>query len=294
MKHLLISALMGLLCMGCEVRDAVDITIKRKAVVFLNYHYDNGKFSTLDDIETMRLFIFDEHGHLYRDTLLSLPTVVEDSPAMQTYLTRGRYTFVSWANISDSTKVDELELDDALLGLNSTGAEHLLYERFETLIVKCDSLRFDIDLFKSVFKINVLVTGLTKTPYPKDHYFAIDNREALDFFNLPFGELKRYRPELVYENDRLFGSFYTPYFTDRDDLTIGVYCDHPDARDTRLCGTTIRDFASIVGNIVQRERFAIQKLEQRLEIVMPIADCWRRRPPEAGSWVVTGTEPVED
>lgn len=248
MKHLLLSALMGLLCMGCEVRDAVDITIKRKAVVFLNYHYDNGKFSTLDDIESMRLFIFDEQGRLYRDTLLSLPSVVEDGPAMQTYLTRGRYTFVSWANISDSTKVDELQLDDALLGLNSTGADHLLYGRFETPIVKGDSLRFDIDLFKSVFKINVLVTGLTKTPYPKDHYFAIDNREALDFFNRPSGELKRYRPELVYENDRLSGSFYTPYFTDRDDLTIGVYCDHPDTRGTRLCGTTIRDFASIVGN----------------------------------------------
>lgn len=248
MKRLFLHALIGVLFVGCEVSDDVTVRVKHKAAVYLKYHYDNGKFATLDDIRTMRLFIFDEGGRLYRDTLLPLHGVLGEDPVMQTYLTRGRYTFVSWANVGDSTTVDDLQLDDAMLGLHSTGADQLLYGRFETPIVKGDSLRFDIDLFKSVYKINVTITGLEKTPYPENHYFAIDNREAFDFFNRPIGGIKRYRPELVYKNGRFTGSFYTPYFTDRDALTIGVYCDHPGARDTRLCGTTIRDFASIIGD----------------------------------------------
>lgn len=247
MKHLFLPALMGLLCAACEVRDAVDITVKHKAAVYLKYRYDNGEIATLRDIRTMRLFIYDDEGRLYRDTILPLHTVLGDGPAMQTYLSRGRYTFVSWANVGDSTAIEKRQLGEAMLGLHPTGADMLLYGRFETPIVKGDSLRFDIDLFKSVYKINVTVTGLEKTPYPENHYFAIDNREALDFFNRPSGAMKRYRPELAYENGRLTGSFYTPYFTDRDALTIGVYCDHPQSQYVRLCGTTIRDFASIVG-----------------------------------------------
>ena len=236
----------GLFCVGCEVDDEVTVTVKHKAAVYLKYRYDNGETSTLDDIRSMRLFIYDDAGRLYRDTLLPLHTVLGDGPVMQTYLTRGRYTFVSWANIGDSTAVEERHLDEAALGLHPTGADQLLYGRFETAVVKGDSLRFDIDLFKSVFKINVLVTGLEKVPHPESHYFAIDNREALDFFNRPSGAMKRYRPELAYDNGRLSGSFYTPYFTDRDDLVLGIYCDHPESQYVRLCETTIRDFASIV------------------------------------------------
>ncbi len=245
-KRLFLPLLLGLFCVGCEVDDDVTVTVKHKAAVYLKYRYDNGDTTTLRDVRSMRLFIYDEAGRLYRDTPLPLHTVLGDGPAMQTYLKRGRYTFVNWANVSDSTAVEEEHLDEAALGLHSTGADQLLYGRFETAVVKGDSLRFDIDLFKSVFKINVLVTGLEKTPYPESHYFAIDNREALDFFNRPSGGMKRYRPELAYDNGRLSGSFYTPYFTDRDDLTLGIYCDHPQSQYVRLCETTIRDFASIV------------------------------------------------
>lgn len=245
-KRLFLPVLLGLLLIGCEVHDEVTVTVKRKAAVYLKYHYDNGEISTLRDVRSMRLFIYNDSGRLYRDTLLPLHTVLGDGPAMQTYLKRGHYTFVSWANISDSTAVKEDLLDEATLGLHPTGADQLLYGRFETSVVKGDSLRFDIDLFKSVFKINVLVTGLEKTLYPENHYFAIENHEALDFFNRPSGKMKRYRPELVYDNGHLSGSFYTPYFTDRDNLTLGVYCDHPESLYTRLCETTIRDFASIV------------------------------------------------
>ncbi len=245
-KRLFLPLLFGLFCVGCEVDDEVTVTVKHKAAVYLKYRYDNGEVSTLRDVRSMRLFIYDDAGRLYRDTLLPLHTVLGDGPAMQTYLTRGRYTFVSWANIGDSTAVEERHLDEAALGLHPTGADQLLYGRFETAVVKGDSLRFDIDLFKSVFKINVLVTGLEKVSHPESHYFAIDNREALDFFNRPSGEMKRYRPELTYDNGRLSGSFYTPYFTDRDDLVLGIYCDHPESQYVRLCETTIRDFASIV------------------------------------------------
>ena len=101
-----------------------------------------------------------------------------------------------------------------------------------------------------MFKINVLITGLEKTPHPESHYFGIYNREALDFFDRPSGDLKRYRPELTYDRGRLSGSFYTPYFTGDDDFTIGVYCDHPQSQYTRLCETTIRNFADIVDEAI--------------------------------------------
>ncbi len=235
---------------GCEIHDEQTVSVKHKAAVYLKYHYDNGETATLRDIRSMRLFIYDNEGRLYRDTLLPLHTVLGDGPVMQTYLSRGRYTFVSWANISDSTVVRQPDLNRASLGLHTSGADNLLYGRFETPVVKGDSLRFDIDLFKSVFKINVLITGLEKTPHPESHYFGIYNREALDFFDRPSGDLKRYRPELTYDRGRLSGSFYTPYFTGDDDFTIGVYCDHPQSQYTRLCETTIRNFADIVDEAI--------------------------------------------
>ncbi len=262
MKRLFLYALMGVLFVGCEVSDDVTVRVKHKAAVYLKYRYDNGETATLDDVRSMRLFIYDEAGRLYRDTLLPLHTVLGDGPAMQTYLTRGRYTFVSWANVGDRTAVEEAHLDDALLGVSAAGADRLLYGRFETPIVKGDSLRFDIDLFKSVFKVNVRVEGLQKVPYPESHYFAIENREALDFFNRPSGGMKRYRPALTYDKGLLSGSFYTPYFTDRDNLVLGVYCDHPDSQYERLCEMTIRDFASILDERIGHD----VEIDVRIEI----------------------------
>ncbi len=262
MKRLFLYALMGVLFVGCEVSDDVTVRVKHKAAVYLKYHYDNGETATLDDVRSMRLFIYDEAGRLYRDTLLPLHTVLGDGPAMQTYLTRGRYTFVSWANVGDRTAVEEAHLDDALLGVSAAGADRLLYGRFETPIVKGDSLCFDIDLFKSVFKVNVRVEGLQKVPYPESHYFAIENREALDFFNRPSGGMKRYRPALTYDKGLLSGSFYTPYFTDRDNLVLGVYCDHPDSQYERLCEMTIRDFASILDERIGHD----VEIDVRIEI----------------------------
>ncbi len=262
MKRLFLYALMGVLFVGCEVSDDVTVRVKHKAAVYLKYRYDNGETATLDDVRSMRLFIYDEAGRLYRDTLLPLHSVLGDGPAMQTYLTRGRYTFVSWANVGDRTAVEEAHLDDALLGVSAAGADRLLYGRFETPIVKGDSLRFDIDLFKSVFKVNVRVEGLQKVPYPESHYFAIENREALDFFNRPSGGMKRYRPALTYDKGLLSGSFYTPYFTDRDNLVLGVYCDHPDSQYERLCEMTIRDFASILDERIGHD----VEIDVRIEI----------------------------
>ncbi|MCM1302081.1 MAG: FimB/Mfa2 family fimbrial subunit [Alistipes senegalensis] len=253
MKRLFLYALTGALFVGCEVSDDVTVRVKHKAAVYLKYRYDNGETATLDDIHSMRLFIYDEAGRLYRDTLLPLHGVLGEEPVLQTYLTRGRYTFVSWANVGDRTAVEEERLNDALLGMSANGADRLLYGRFETPIVKGDSLRFDIDLFKSVFKVNVRVEGLQKVRYPENHYFAIENREALDFYNRPSGEMKRYRPALTYDGSRLAGSFYTPYFTDRDNLVLGVWCDHPDSPYERLCEMTIRDFASILDEQVGRD-----------------------------------------
>lgn len=242
--HSLLSLLL-LLAVGCEVHDDVTVSIKHKAAVFFRYHYDNGEIATLRDIRSMRMFIYLD-DKLYRDTLLSLQGVLAEGPLMQTYLTRGKYTFVSWANISDSTVVTPAPLDETSLTLHPASTDCLMYGRFETPIVKGDSLYFDIDLFKSVFKINILVTGLEKTLYPKNHFFGIYNRESLDFSNRPSGKMKLYRPDLTYDNGHLSGSFYTPYFNPGEDLTLGIYCDHPESQYTRLCETTISNFAEIV------------------------------------------------
>ena len=115
---------------GCEIHDEQTVSVKHKAAVYLKYHYDNGETATLRDIRSMRLFIYDNEGRLYRDTLLPLHTVLGDGPVMQTYLSRGKYTFVSWANISDSTVVRQPDLNRASLGLHTSGADNLLYGRF--------------------------------------------------------------------------------------------------------------------------------------------------------------------
>ncbi len=265
MKHicyLLLGVILASITSGCEIHDEQTVSVKRKAAVFFRYHYDNGEVATLRDIRSMRMFIYKE-GELYRDTLLPLHSVLAEGALMQTYLTRGKYTFVSWANISDSISVTPAPLDEASLAPHTASAGCLMYGKFETPVVKGDSLYFDIDLFKSVFKINVLVTGLEKTPYPEHHFFGIYNRETLDFFNRPSGAMKLYHPDLTYDNGHLSGSFYTPYFNEGEDLTIGIYCDHPESQYTRLCETTISDFANIVKEAVGHDVEIDVKIEIR-------------------------------
>lgn len=275
MKHicyLLLGVILASISSGCEIHDDVTVSVKHKAAVFFRYHYDNGEIATLRDIRSMRMFIYRD-DKLYRDTLLPLHNVLAEGFLTQTYLMRGKYTFVSWANISDSTEVTPAPLDVASLALHPASADCLMYGKFETPIVKGDSLYFDIDLFKSVFKINVLVTGLEKTPYPEDHFFGIYNRESLDFFNRPSGAMKLYHPDLTYDNGHLSGSFYTPYFNPGEDLTLGVYCDHPESQYTRLCETTISNFADVVQEKLGHDVEIDIKIEVRdADIKITVAD----------------------
>ena len=57
---------------GCEIHDDVDVSIKRKAIVYLRYNYNDGQHDTMDEVQTLRLFFFDlKTGKQYRDTTLT-------------------------------------------------------------------------------------------------------------------------------------------------------------------------------------------------------------------------------
>lgn len=238
---------------GCEVHDTVTESIKRKAIVYLTYHYDNGREQTFDGIESMRLFIYDHQGRLYRDTTLTPEQFLVDTGAMQTYISSGDYSIISWANVAQRTLVATAPLDQATLGIDPAGADPLMYGRIDTPVVKGDSLRFDVHLFKSVFKINVTVRGLRHALYPEEHYFSILNRSALSVANIPTGEMQEYRPPLTYHDGTLSGSFYTPYFAPGDDLTLGVYCSNPASPYRTLCQRTIREFADLTQTVLGRD-----------------------------------------
>lgn len=243
LPHILLCA-GALMLSGCEIHDDLSVSIKRKAVVHFVYHYDNGKQETLDDVESMRLFIYDQRGNLFRETTFTPEEILQDSGAMQTYLSNGHYSFVSWANVSGRTGIAPSRLDNAQLSIATTGSDLLMYGRCASSIIKGDSLVFNIDLYKSVFKINVRVKGLESAQFPEDHYFGIINRSGLSFDNKPIGDLKRYRPELTYKNGILAGSFYTPYYSREDDFTIGVYCDNADSQYETLWTTSIQHFSN--------------------------------------------------
>lgn len=238
---------------SCEIHDDVSTTVKHKAVVHLIYHYDNGQVETLDDVESIRLFIYDRDGDLYRDTMISPEEFLHDTGVMQTYISKGNYSFISWANVGGMTSIDPAQFSKTTLSIADNGADCLMFGRCDSPIVKGDSLRLDIHLFKSVFKVNVKVSGLAKTPYPEDHYFGIMNRSALSMDNHPTGELKRFRPDLTYNAGVLSGSFYTPYFSAGDNFTVGVYCDNPDSQYATLCETTIRKFTEYTDDLIGQD-----------------------------------------
>lgn len=244
MKKILLYLLSAATLTACELHDRVQATVKRKAVVHLIYHYDNGHEQALDEIRTMRLLIYDSKGDLFRDAAMVSDQFLCDTGAMQTFLPNGDYSFISWANVGNRTSVAPERLADGTLSISGSGADPLYFGRCDTPLVKGDSLLFDIHLFKSVFKINVRVTGLDAALMPEKHYFGIENRSALTLDNRPSGELRRNRPPLHYANGTLSGSFYTPFFSEGDDLTLGVYCDDPSSQYTTLCETSVHDFAN--------------------------------------------------
>lgn len=249
-RHLFLCSLLALA--GCQIHDEVDVTVKRKAVVHLVHRYGDAAES-LQQIESLRLLVYDSRGDLYRDTRFSREEILRDTGIMQTYLSDGYYTFIGWANAAARTTIIPGRLDEAVLAIADTGADRLMFGRCDTSVAKGDSLRFEIELFKSVFRIDVTVTGLERAPYPEDHYFAMTNRGSLSVDNRPVGELKRYTPPLRYADGTLTGSFYTPYFSRDDDFTIGVYCDNPASQYTTLCRTTIRKFADFVEAAIGRD-----------------------------------------
>lgn len=215
---------------GCEIHDDIDVDVKRKAIVYLRYNYNDGEHDTMDEVQTLRLFFFDlKTGRQYRDTTLTRDEFLTDTGAMQTYISNGEYGIVTLANVGHGSTVSADNIRDAAITFPDTGADPLFFNRIQTPIQKGDSLRFDIDLFKSVYKVNVLVEGMQNLDDPEEFYFGLDNRAGLTFGNVPCGETKTYRPHL--ERDpaagRMYGSFYTPYFPNDAPIALGIYCDDP-------------------------------------------------------------------
>lgn len=256
MKQTLSALLLGMAIFltGCELHENIDVSIKRKAIVHIVYHYDNGRTETLDNVENIRLLIYDNRtGTLYRDTTLLREDFLRDTGAMQTYIPRGDYSFISWANTGSRTKLDPENYATTTLETDETGADELLYGVCATPVEKGDSLHMDVHFFKSVFKINVRVSGLGALPYGEEHYFGIRNHSLLGMDNRPVGEIKRLCPTLDYEEGILSGSFHTPFFAPGTPLTVGVYCDNPACDYTTLYETDIQEFADYAATMLGRD-----------------------------------------
>ena len=147
---------------GCEIHDDIDVDVKRKAIVYLRYNYNDGEHDTMDEVQTLRLFFFDlKTGRQYRDTTLTRDEFLTDTGAMQTYISNGEYGIVTLANVGHGSTVSADNIRDAAITFPDTGADPLFFNRIQTPIQKGDSLRFDIDLFKSVYKVNVRVEGMS-------------------------------------------------------------------------------------------------------------------------------------
>lgn len=215
---------------GCEIHDDIDVDVKRKAIVYLRYNYNDGEHDTMDEVQTLRLFFFDlKTGRQYRDTTLTRDEFLTDTGAMQTYISNGEYGIVTLANVGHGSSVSADNIRDAAITFPDTGADPLFFNRIQTPIQKGDSLRFDIDLFKSVYKVNVRVEGMQNINNPEDFYFGLNNYAALSFDNKPCGGFRMYRPQLARDPaaGTMSGSFYTPYFPSDSPISIGIYTDDP-------------------------------------------------------------------
>ena len=236
---------------SCEIHDDIDVSVKRKAVVYLRYNYNNGEHDTMDEVQTVRLFFFDlKTGRQYRDTTLTREKFLTDTGAMQTYISNGEYGIVTLANVGHGSTVSADNLGDAAITFPETGADPLFFNRIETPIQKGDSLHFNINLFKSVYKVNVLIEGMQNIDNPEDFYFGMSNYAGLTFDNKPCGGFIMYRPQLTLTpTGTLSGSFYTPYFPSDLPISLGIYTDNPASiYGHELFAATIQRYMEIVPN----------------------------------------------
>lgn len=98
--------LLASLLPGCEIHDDIDVDVKRKAIVYLRYNYNDGEHDTMDEVQTLRLFFFDlKTGRQYRDTTLTRDEFLTDTGAMQTYISNGEYGIVTLANVGHGSSV---------------------------------------------------------------------------------------------------------------------------------------------------------------------------------------------
>lgn len=240
---------------SCEIHDDIDISVKRKAIVYLRYNYNNGETETMEEVQSIRLFIFDKQsGRLYRDTTLSREAFLQDTGAMQTYISNGEYDMVSWGNVGHGSMVSAKTINDAAVNISEKGADLLMYGHVETSVMKGDSLRFNINLFKSVYKINVRIEGIEYLDKPNEFHFALTNYSSLTFSNRPGGDIRMYKPDLNYNPAAgiITGSFYTPYFPSDIPIKLGVYCDNPTSYYGKtLFETTVQRYMQMPPNTGQ-------------------------------------------
>jgi lipoprotein len=255
MKHtnrLFIAMLFVGLLVGCKLHDDIDVSVKRKAVVYLRYNYNDGEHDTMDEVQTVRLFFFDlKTGRQYRDTTLTREKFLTDTGAMQTYISNGEYGIVTLANVGHGSTVSADNLGDAAITFPEMGADPVFFNRIETPILKGDSLRFDIDLFKSVYKVNVLIEGMQNIDNPEDFYFGLNNYAALSFDNKPCGDFRMYRPRLTVDPvaGTMSGTFFTPYFPSNLPISLGIYTNNPASiYGHELFAATIQRYMEIVPN----------------------------------------------
>ena len=274
--YLLSALLLTSILPGCEIHDDIDTSVQRKAVVYLRYNYDNGQSETMDEVQTVRLFFFNmATGRLYRDTTLTRNAFLQDTGAMQTYISNGDYRIVTLTNVGRGSSVSAEKLNEAYIDISQQGADPLYFGRVDTPIVKGDSLRFDIDLFKSVYKINVVIEGANLLDDYTDYYFGLKNYTRLTFDNKPAGERRMYKPALSYDpaTGELSTSFYTPYFATGEPIEIGVYNDNPQSLYyPELFSTSIEKYIATAPNIGHDVQIDIRIIVHAAGVTIEISD----------------------
>lgn len=127
--------LLASLLPGCEIHDDIDVDVKRKAIVYLRYNYNDGEHDTMDEVQSLRLFFFDlKTGRQYRDTTLTRDEFLTDTGAMQTYISNGEYGIVTLANVGHGSSVSADNIRDAAITFPDTGADPLFFNRIQTPI----------------------------------------------------------------------------------------------------------------------------------------------------------------
>lgn len=211
--------------MGCTLSEQVEQHIRKRAKI--NIQWDLG----LEPESQVRLFLFDNAGLLYLDTLIGNSALQSPEGTVVTYLYDGHYKAVAWSNTGNcslqTTPTGRQEYSSMYLATEPSGDDYrsfdnIGYGSFEFDIAKGDSIVLRQALHYDMVEIGVEITGLQSVEQYEKAIFKCRYRNELAFDNtLHINDLRTIIPPLQLDSDyALRGTFYTPYDSSSFDFEI--------------------------------------------------------------------------